>query len=352
MRSLFKLSLAAMLALIVAGTAFAADVKWSGNIGAGFGQVTYGEPDEDTDGWSEYVTSIEANIRATVEAGPVTAVARFRPRGNQQESAVTSTGAQNKQTLSGSGATALSDFYTEIWWKPTDTFTVGLGRFQGQAWSQPMSGTYLINHPLGAPEYFMNWTGIDGLDLEFNAGVVQVGLAIASECRPACATPTATAVQTGSTMVPHVTGKFGDIGLRLQLPQTSAKDVVEDEVRTGAGYQVGVSWSGMQGVYVGLDLQSMTDKEYGGAEDQVKTGLGLRVDFSGLQLGYWSGKVTAVKGVDGTDSTETFIKLAYFLKVSDNASIVPEYTTDTQKANEDADAITNSLIRLVGNVTF
>jgi hypothetical protein len=341
MRSLFKLSLAAMLALIVAGTAFAADVKWSGNIGAGFGQITYGAPDDVTDAYSEYITSVEANIRATVDAGPVTGVFRFRPRGHQSST----TG----QSLS-SGATypaSLNETYTEIWWKPTDTFTVGLGRFQGQAWSQPMSGTYLIINQVGAPEYFMNWTGVDGIDLEFNAGVVQVGLAIASECKPACSAGD----QSAQTMVPHLTGKFGDIGLRVQLPQTSAKDVAADEDKKGAGYQVGVSWSGMQGVYVGLDIQSMVDKEHSGGEDQTKAGTGLRVDFSGVQLGYWSGKVTNVSGGDD-ESTETFIKLAYFLKVSDNASIIPEYTTDTKKANEDADAVTNSMIRLVGNVTF
>jgi hypothetical protein len=363
MRSLFKLSLAAMLALIVAGTAFAADVKWSGNIGAGFGQISYGSPDDETDAYSEYVTSYEANLRATVDAGPVTAVLRFRPRGHQSstngstnsgggntkvEASVCDDTATACETSKTTVAGGLNDIYTEIWWKPTDTFTVGFGRFQGQAWSQPMSGTYLILNPVGgSPEYFMNWTGIDGIDLEFNAGVVQVGLAIASECRPACSAGT----QTAQTIAPHLTGKFGDIGLRLSLPQTSAKDVAEDEVKTGAGYQVGVSWSGMQGVYVGLDIQSMVDKEVGGGDDQTKAGTGLRVDFSGLQLGYWSGKVTNVGGGED-ESTQTYMKLAYFLKVSDNASIVPEYTTSTTKANEDADAVTNSLVRLVGNVTF
>lgn len=341
MRSLLKLSLAAMLALVVAGTAFAADVKWSGNIGAGFGQITYGatkdsngdgdevDAGEGADAYSEYITSIEANIRATVEAGPVTAIARFRPRGHQSST----TG----QTLNAAGATnGINEFYTEIWWKPTDAFTVGFGRFQGQAWSQPMSGTYLIINPLGAPEYFMNWTGIDGLDLEFNAGVVQVGLGIASECRPACSGGS----QSASTMAPHLTGKFGDIGLRISLPQTSAKDAAADEDRKGAGYQVGVSWSGMQGVYVGLDLQSHTDKEYGasGAEDQTKSGTALRVDFSGFQLGYWAGETKNVGGGTGK-ATETFMKLAYFIKVSDNASIIPEFTSDTVKANEDADAV-------------
>jgi hypothetical protein len=350
MRSLFKLSLAALLAMVVAGTAMAADVKWSGNIGAGFGQISYGKNDNTgADAYSEYITSMESNLRATVEAGPVTAIARFRPRGHQSAT-------NGGQTLSASpaGTASLNEFYNELWWKPTDTFTVGFGRFQGQNWANPMSGTYLIINPLGAPEYWLNWTGIDGLDLEFNAGVVQVGLAIASECRPACGDVTAANQHSAQTMVPHLAGKFGDIGIRAQLPATSVTDKSNDESRTGSGYQVGVSWSGMQGVYVGFDMQSFTNKEFGGGEDQTKTGMGLRVDFSGVQLGYWSGKVVGSGGVDGAETTETFMKLAYYWKVSDQATIVPEYTMDTQNPDSDGAGkdVSNTLIRLVGNVTF
>jgi hypothetical protein len=356
-----KLSLAALLAMLVAGTAMAqAQVKWSGNIGAGFGQISYGKNDNGTptDAYSEFVTSYEANIRATVEAGPVTAVWRLRSRGHQS-----GTTGSTESGASGLTAGTAGLSYAEIWWKPSDTFTVGMGRFQGQAWSQPMSGTYLIINPTtvsnaaaqnGAPEYFLNWTGIDGLDLEFNAGVVQVGLGIASECRPECADVTAANRHSSQTMVPHLTGKFGDIGIRASLPATSVKDKSTDEARSGSGYQIGVSWSGMQGVFVGFDIQSFTNKEWAGVgEDQVKTGMGLRVDFSGIQLGYWSGKTTAVGGVDGVDETSTWIKLAYFLKVSDNASIIPEYTMASGKTLVSAEeTVSNSMIRLVGNVTF
>jgi hypothetical protein len=392
MRSLFKLSLAALLALIVAGTAFAADVKWSGNIGAGFGQISYGKNDNTAaDAYSEYVTSYEANIRATVEAGPVTAVWRLRSRGHQSgttgstesgASAVSGTASSSSSstcTLGGSdaGGDALNTgtctaatttsttsslgglSYAEIWWKPADAVTIGIGRFQGQTWSQPMSGTYLILNPTaatstwsalnGAPEYFMNWTGIDGIDFEFNAGVAQIGLAIASECRPSCTGGT----KSPQSMVPHVTAKFGDIGVRAQLPQTSGKDSA-DESHTGSGIQLGVSWSGMQGVYVGFDYQTFTNKEVGGGEDETINAMGLRVDVMGIQLGYWSGKLTNSGGVDGAEKTGTWIKLAYFLKVSDNASIIPEYTTVTGNPASDAAGkdITNNTIRLVGNVTF
>ncbi|HEX7926572.1 MAG TPA: hypothetical protein VF678_03210, partial [bacterium] len=157
------------------------------------------------------------------------------------------------------------------------------------------------------------------------------------------------------TIVPHITGKFGDISVRGSFPQASGKTSADDSV-TASGYQIGVAWSGMQGVYVGLDVQSFTNKEAGGSgtEDQTLAGYGLRVDFSGLQLGYWSGKLTNVKGADGAEQTGTWMKLAYFLKVSDNASIIPEYTMAT--GNEASDAagkdVSNSLIRLVGNVTF
>jgi hypothetical protein len=384
MRSLFKFSLAALLALVLgAGSAMALDVKWSGNIGAGFGLVTYGETGT-AEGASdnargEYVTSYEANIRATIGGGPLTMINRLRPRGNQQSSgtqgAVSAQG--GNQGNSGGNLAGLSDIYNEVWWKPTDAFSIGFGRFQGQAWSQPMSGTYLINHPLGAPEYFMNWTGIDGIDLEFNAGVVQVGLAIASECRPSCGSaavthvggttaPFVVGVTAGeNSIVPHLTGKFGDIGLRASLPQTSkqvgngaaAGTSEEIETLTGAGMQVGVSWSGMQGVYVGFDYQSFIDKGNDkvagpGPEDQTRTGMGLRVDFEGFQLGYHSLKTTNNAGVDGAEKTGTWIKVAYFIKVGDG-SIVPEYTTYTVNT-KDADPadVTNTLLRIVGNMPF
>jgi len=370
MRSLFKFSLAALLALVLgAGSAMALDVKWSGNIGAGFGLVTYGETGT-AEGASdnakgEYVTSYEANIRATIGGGPLTMINRLRPRGNQSST----TGQTNGGTA---GQAALADIYNEVWWKPTDAFSIGFGRFQGQAWSQPMSGTYLINHPLGAPEYFMNWTGIDGIDLEFNAGVVQVGLAIASECRPSCGAAAVTTVGGDAlgvtagenSIVPHLTGKFGDIGLRVSLPQTSkqvgntaASASEEIETLTGAGMQVGVSWSGMQGVYVGFDYQSFIDKANDkvggpGPEDQTRTGMGLRVDYSGFQLGYHSLKTTNNAGVDETEKTGTWIKVAYFIKVGDG-SIVPEYTTYTVNT-KDADPadVTNTLLRIVGNMPF
>jgi len=386
MRSLFKFSLAALLALVLgAGSAMALDVKWSGNIGAGFGLVTYGETGVGAgagdNARSEYVTSYEANIRATIGGGPLTMINRLRPRGNQSSA----TGQTNGGTA---GQTALGDIYNEVWWKPTDAFSVGFGRFQGQAWSQPMSGTYLINHPLGAPEYFMNWTGIDGIDLEFNAGVVQVGLAIASECRPSCGgVSTFTAVNGlpygiaagANTLVPHLTGKFGDIGIRASLPSTSvqvgntaAGASEEIETLTSTGMQVGVSWSGMQGVYVGFDYQMFTDAgndkvtgnnaagQLGSTahtldEDQIRAGMGLRVDFSGFQLGYHQLKTTNVAHIKDLETTATWIKLAYFIKVGDG-SIVPEYTTLTTKIDStpaaDPDSITNTLLRIVGNMPF
>lgn len=390
MRSLFKLSLFAAIALLfAAGSAMALDVKWSGNIGAGFGQLTLGatgdnngdgdktDSGEDADARTEFITSYEANIRATVGGGPLTAIWRLRSRGHQSSTqGSTEAGAS---TVSGSSTCSVSEgtdgggdtsgthtcsattslgglSYAEIWWKPADAFTVGIGRFQGQAWSQPMSGTYLILNALGAPEYWMNWTGIDGLDLEFNAGVVQVGVGIATECKPSCGpgTPTFGA----QSIVPHLTGKFGDIGLRVQAPQTSAKVRTggNDESVKGAGYQVGVSWSGMQGVYVGFDYQSFTDTANDkvsatSKEDQQRTGMGLRVDFAGIQLGYHDLKTTNASYVKDNETQGTFMKLSYTLKVGDGI-IVPEVTTRKTVAAKDADAVNDMQIRLVGNVNF
>jgi hypothetical protein len=371
MRSLFKLSLFAAIALLfAAGSAMALDVKWSGNIGAGFGQLTLGATGdndgdgdktgtgEDADARTEFITSYEANIRATVGGGPLTAIWRLRSRGHQSGTQGSTEAGASTVTVGNTSGAGLS--YAELWWKPADAFTVGFGRFQGQAWSQPMSGTYLILNPLGAPEYFMNWTGIDGLDLEFNAGVVQVGVGIATECRPSCGPGTPTFGT--QSIVPHLAGKFGDIGLRVQAPQTSAKVRVgstgsqTDESVKGAGYQVGVSWSGMQGVYVGFDYQSFTDTandkvSSSAKEDQQRTGMGLRVDFAGFQLGYHDLKTTNASYVKDAETQGTFMKLSYTLKVGDGI-IVPEVTTRKTVAAKDADAVNDMLIRLVGNVGF
>jgi hypothetical protein len=341
MRSLIKLSLAALIALAFAGTAMAVDVKFSGNIGSGFGLVSYGENGA-VKAFSEYVTSYEANLRTTIGGGPLTMVNRLRPRGNQQASAAT------QQTNSGGGNAALADVYNEVWWKPADAFTIGFGRFQGQAWSQPFSGTYIINHPLGAPEYFMNWTGIDGIDLEFNAGAMQIGLAIASECRPSCGGST---TKTQQSMTPHFAGKFGDIGVRANLPQTTGTQA-SDDTQTGSGMQIGVQWSGGGGLAVGADFQSFTDKEFGaaGAEDRGRGGLGVRVDVAGVTIGFHSLSETNNGGVKDANVDQTWLKVSYALKVGDG-SIIPEYTS-ISRTPKDGDAVTNTLLRIVGNMVY
>lgn len=418
MRSLFKLSLASLAAVaLFAGMAFAQDkpeLKWSGNIGTGFGILSIGEKSNFSSStskstnsitgtvtttevnststkaaYSEYITSWEANLRATYASDQLTAVLRFRPRGSNSGANATGNG----------WTSSANDVYEEIYWKPIPALQIMFGNMQGPAWSQPMSGTYLILHPLGSPEYWMNWTGRPGIDIEFNAGVVQVGVGISSGCRPSCGTGNATGVSNGNvtfsslsesntqTLAPHLTGKFGDISVRAMIPSTSGDVTTDDgstvttqtakptsgasstgtttattkkatESLTGSGYQVGVGWSGMGGINVGADLQGWTDavskaQKAAGFKDLSKSGLGLKVEAAGFQLGYHT-LTTAYKSAKqgSDDKTDTYMKLSYTLKVGAGA-IIPEYTTRTQGLAKDGKSdVSDSLIRLVGNMPF
>jgi len=486
MRSLLKLSLAAFAALMVAGGAYAAEMKITGNIGAGFGIASYGEKTNSTftntpssthaeadamatcnssavtpapgacatgfipgevrqtttttdttssveasslavrKAYSEYTTSWESNLRFSYGDDDLMAILRFRPRGHNAGANGTGTGFTS----------SANDIYDEILWKPVPAFSILFGRLQGPGWSNPLAGSYLILNPMGAPDYWMNWTGVSGIDLEYNAGIVQVGLAISSQCKPSCGFGNITGVTNGAltfaaqaqqntqTMAPHVTGKVGDIAFRAMFPSTSG-DVVTDasasstnttasvtadvntneltsvgtaptnpvanantttvtetrsspanrvaatESITGSGYQVGVSWTGMPGLGVALDLQSFTDAvtkaQKEGAKDLTRSAMAFKVDYMGAQLAYHTltwGLKAACKGEcgDQKDKTDTFMKIGYALKVG-AGTIIPEFTTRTlglatQKVNFDtgeqgkpADA-TDTLIRIVGNMTF
>jgi hypothetical protein len=325
----------------------------------------------------------------TMETDKLTAIVRYRARADNW--------AKSTTNASGSAFTASSnDIYHEVWWKAADAFSVGFGKFQGQAWSQPVSGVYLVKNPIGDGVYWMNWTGIAGIDLEFNAGVVQVGLAISSQCKPSCNQGVATsatspsgidggtggtggtskvAQNSGSSMVPHLTGKFGDIAIRAQLPQTSGtygcgsllagdcKKATDQVTVTGAGYQFGVSWAGMPGVLVALDVSSFTEaKTKVEPQDRVRAGTGLTVNFAGVTFHSFSLKdSTYAKAVGsvGGETTTSEMTLRYTIPMGSGA-IVPEYRTQTtdDKAGAAKDktgkpiALTNSGFRLIGNVNY
>jgi hypothetical protein len=368
MRSLFKLSLAALLALVWAGTAMAIDIKFTGNVGTAFGQLTQGAtadldgdgnetdgaivaasggsfgavPAEGADAMTNYSTSYEANLRWTIGGGPLTQVFRFRPRGTQSVSVTP-------------GATAgdwnVADLYAETYWVPTEGLTVLFGRMQGGAWSSPLAGTYLIHNPIvTGSEYWMNWTGADGLDIEYNAGAFQVGVGVLAECKigAACGTATNAAQQ----ITPHASGKFGDISFRAMLPTASAKNATDDAVG-GTGYQLGVAWAGA-GFGVAFDVQSFTtgaDTFGANMEDEAHTGMVFRADFAGFTLGYHTQAWNNLLGVDGLEASLTNIVVRYAIKVGEG-TIYPEYGTSTKKGNSDGDAWTTSLIRLIGNTTF
>jgi hypothetical protein len=345
MRSLFKLSLAALIALAFAGTAMAVDVKFSGNIGTAFGLANLGEtgPADNQAAISAYATSYEANVRTTIGGGPLTQVVRFRPRGSNINGA---TGDWN-----------VADVYAETNWRPIDNLLIQMGRMQGGAWSNPLAGAYLIHNAIGVThqEYWLNWTGADGLDIEFNLGAMQIGVALASECRPFCGSTTsgaqAASIRSPQSMHPHFNGKFGDITVRAQLPTTSGKDSV-DEARGGSGLQAGVAWSGGGGLMVAADLQNFTDKASGGAdtEDYTKSATVIRVDVAGITIALFSATNTNMGGTKDNNNTVSTLNVRYALKVGDG-TIIPEYSSITTTP-EEGDAVTNTLIRLIGNMTY
>jgi hypothetical protein len=313
MRSPYKISLAVLALgfLAVAGSALAQDDKppftLTGDVGAALGSFTFdksqtspsaantssnttacGGADFTTTcdranakGFTELAASWESNLRFTWKKDDFQVINRYRIRGSNEQSGQTAgvNGFNNNTTQSGSALSSSSnDVYIEAWWTPGD-FRLGVGRFQGPAWSQPFSGTYQIVNPLPGSdvEYSWNWTGIPGLDAEYNLGVAQVGVAFSSQCRPGCnAVPnnsTSRAVVSGSTVTPHLAGKAGDIAFRAQAPQTSAqfnntadsspitgKAANGTKVVTGSGYAVGVQWA-QGGLKVGLDVAGFTESK-------------------------------------------------------------------------------------------
>jgi hypothetical protein len=388
MRSLFKLSLAALIACAFAGSAMAVDIKMSGNIGTAFGLASFGESVSSAtattvsapkgvatstatttvttvDAHSAYATSYEANLRTTIGGGPLTQVFRFRPRGSNSDGAA--------------GDWNVADLYAETYWKPIDELTILFGRQQGGAWSSPLAGAYLIHNAIGVThqEYWLNWTGADGLDIEYNLGTMQIGLGLTSECRPFCGTTAigaqAANVNSAQSMTPHFQGKFGDIAVRAQLPSTSGKrtataDAVAvattstgsttkttstktDNTYGGSGMQAGVSWSGA-GLLVAADIQNFTDKESGGSgsEDYTKSATNIRVDVVGITLSLWNGTNTNMGGVKDNNNTISTLLVRYTLKVGDGA-VYPEYGSITTTP-EEGDAVTNTLLRIVGNMAF
>jgi hypothetical protein len=235
MRSLFKLSLAALIALAFAGTAMAVDVKFSGNIGTAFGLANLGEtgPADNQAAISAYATSYEANVRTTIGGGPLTQVVRFRPRGSNINGA---TGDWN-----------VADVYAETNWRPIDNLLIQMGRMQGGAWSNPLAGAYLIHNAIGVThqEYWLNWTGADGLDIEFNLGAMQIGVALASECRPFCGSTTSGAKRHPFARLractPISTASSATLQCAPNCPQPVARTVL---MKPGVAQAFKLAWPG------------------------------------------------------------------------------------------------------------
>jgi hypothetical protein len=421
MRILLKISLAVLAAgfLVVSGSAFAQEMAKptmtiTGDIGAGFGifsadkQVqapATGTQPAAQKAFSEWFTSYESNLRFTWQTDQFTVIGRLRTRANTEGSAGSAGTVSGGSTLAGGtvfGSNA-DDFYTEAWWTP-GAFKLGVGKFQGQAWSQPFSGAYVILSPIesltaGPNEYWMNWTGIPGLDAEYNLGAFQVGLALSSVCRPSCNVAQANSSTTGTTysgtqsMTPHVAGTFGNISFRAQFPQTQALiannaatkplnngtggDPGETKTATGSGYQAGVGVDLGGGLAVGFDLSGFTDTkitDLGQAKDRTRSSYQVKVDApvgpGKVTVAYFSiDDNNSAGGTDtyggyaaaGTGSSNTYTStkttLRYTYPVSFGA-IIPEYVAATEGGgvadpNKSKDKDLNlSQVRVILRATF
>jgi len=381
MRSLSKISLAILAVgfLVVAGSAFAQDsakpqMTITGDIDSAFGQYSFDKtsgsstPAANQKAFSEFVTSWESNIRFTWSSDALDAIVRYRFRASNEGSGGSGNAAANATSTLQSGsadASSANDAYHEVWWK-SGAFKLGLGKFQGQGWSQPLSGTYVLINPIeiaaGASEYWMNWTGISGLDAEYNVGAVQVGLAISSQCKPSCGnavsnnTIARSEVNT-SSMVPHLTGKFGDIAIRAQLPITAGTiqnsgavttatppasadpikgtgiDATSTKSVSGSGFQAGVQWAS-GGLKVALDVSSFTDTkvaEINGstAKDRSRAGTALRVDVpagpGSVIIGYFT---QDDNNFSDTTVSSSIMTLRYAIPTG-FGSIIPEFRSAT-----------------------
>jgi len=403
MRSLYRISLAvlAMGFLVVAGSAYAQEMAkptqtLTGDIGAAFGDFSFDKGSganavsptpANQKAYSEIVTSWESNLRFTWQTDSFTAIGRARVRGNSSGSGTSQsaqTGASNDvvntQSTENAFLQAGVDFFTEVWWTP-GAFKWGIGKFQGQAWSNPLASNYIMRNVIGDKEYWMNWTGVSGTDLEYNFGVLQLGVAVANACVPSCnnnqsngpsyvqsgASSTGTAVKQNTedntmTVTPHIDGKVGDISFRGNLPfasgtinnnaldtpigiSTDKKQATATTSVSGSGYQVGVAWNGPAGVRVALDGQGYTDAHVAAAgqkKDRQRSGLDFRFDINAgpgtLNLAYFSYGDTCPGGdnvqvgqaaisctfVSSHTYTSTEGTIRYLIPVS-FGFIVPEY---------------------------
>lgn len=406
MRSLLKISLAVLAVgfLVVSGSAFAQDMAKptmtiTGNVGAAFGQFSYDKAATNlppgatlstaNKAYSEFVTSWESNIRFTWQTDSFQVISRARIRNSIEGSGCSATNyaasctQQSGTAFAGSG----DDWYNEVWWTP-GAFKLGIGKFQGQAWSQPFSGEYIIINPIdvagGASEYWMNWTGISGLDAEYNLGMIQVGLAVSSQCKPSCGPGATNAsiashfLENAQTLVPHLTGSSGPISFRVQLPMAQADYTTcistgcdrsaafaaggSPKTLTGSGLQAGVGFS-QSGLYVAADYSTFQDDNsaslyeasgttaFGLIKARNRTSESIRVDIpagpGSINLGYFTqddNQPVAAVGGSPTNSglggataqavpsshtyTNTIMTVRYNIPVS-FGTITPEYRAAT-----------------------
>ena len=164
-------------------------------------------------------------------------------------------------------------------------------------------------------------------------------------------------------MLPWVTGSFGAISFRVALPSTSATQTVAgtgtsftDLSLDGGGTYIGVAFKGA-GFGVALDIDSFTNDAVslpgaattGAAapSDQEFSGTGVKVTFGALTFTTYS------RDTEGglSTQTDTHLKVKWTFPVGSGV-IYPEFTSATTGSLTGLPDVTNTLIRLVGNISF
>jgi hypothetical protein len=306
MRSLYKISLAILAAgfLAVAGSAYAQDMAKptftiTGNAGAAFSYNSFDKTTQvagsaaNTKGFSEFGTQWESNVRFTWTTDSFTSIVRYRIRAAQEGAGSISNSSANDIQSGSAYFSSSNDVYGEEWWTP-GAFKVGIGKFQGASlWQNPISGNYKILGPtisgqgINNNEYWISFTGIPGLDLEYNLGAIQVGVEVANQCVPSCNTVEANSIAIGSatavagrsetntqTIVPHFVGTFGSV--QVVADYLSASGTIQNNTlntplastpatgtksASGSGEQVGAKFSGPGGLTVSGDFATFGESK-------------------------------------------------------------------------------------------
>jgi len=375
MRSLFKLSLAALVAMsFAAGMALAQDkpeLKVGLTIRDAFGNLSKsdtvnqktdpaGEKDKSTTAEAGWKNEGQADLQVTFSTPTVTGRAFYRFRED-----LTPVAAVAPNTA----GVPFTSLRSDIYWKATDAFTLGfmarsLGSIPGTTVAYTTYGGTVTGGAgmeaggtVGPVGFFSDATGIDA---RFGAGPMTVGLLVLDSCVPACgykATPLATfkagtitgigGATASSTTIPaldftgtkadqsyvvYYSGAFGALNLGAFLSNASAK-IASSEL-TGGGLSLGD----------GSDGEKKDDDANSAAASLLDVNLSYALG-GGLALAfeYWSQSQTCVtKLADKCSAKATTgmvlgvaapagpgVLKAHFVSVGDTATLAEDFTQTT-----------------------